>query len=472
MKKKLKILIALALSFALVALLSSCFSKNKCKHPDTLRGRVDEIAATETSEGSYDEIIYCKDCNAELSRERYTIPRLSCVHKDENEDFACDKCGAFYVSESHVFHTYDRVVAQEKFIKTPATCTEPAEYYLSCGCGAIGTNSFSFGEPVHAYAVRSTDAKYFAEDADCTHGKLYYKQCECGLVSDTDTFEVGSALPHSYVGGVCEMCSDKLVYERVGNYVYFGYYPQSIKPLDVEITGMVDKDGNYLGSDGNYYKKVIANPYNSLTKFTNGESITKGEEYYFKMEPIKWRILEETDGKLKLLCESIIDVRIFDNNTQYYIDSSIRSWLNGTFYNSAFDEDQRAKILDEFVDTSYQSAGAPNTPEYEGADGRYDHIALISTKELRTTAYGFADNSGTFDGARKRLASDYVRAIASQYGIGIGDDGYGTWWTRSVDYHYPNDKEITTVTQDGYAQNTERINTERGIVPMLWIDIK
>ena len=473
MKKSLKILITMVLALAVLTVLSSCFQNQECSHAHVLRGRVDEIPATELTEGSYDEITYCKDCNAELSRERRTIPKLSCIHKDDNEDFACDKCNQFYVGENHVFHEYDRVAVGEKFLKTPATCNSPAEYYLSCGCGAVGTLSFSYGDPVHSFALRSTDAKYLASEATCKSPTQYYKQCECGLVSDTETFDVGAALPHNYVGGVCERCGDKLVYERNGKYVYFGYYPQSIKPCDVEVSGgVVDGDGNYLGSDGNYYKKVVANPYNSLTKFTNGETVTKGKEYYFKIEPIKWRILEEKDGKLKLLCESIIDVRIFDKNTQHYLNSGIRTWLNEEFFNSAFDPDQQEKILEEYVDMSYQSAGAPNTPEYEGESGRDDRIALISTRELRNKSYGFADNSGIFDDARMRLASDYVRATASEYGIGIGDDGFGIWWTRSLDYHYTNDKAITTVTQDGYAQNTERIDTERGIVPMLWLDTK
>ena len=40
---------------------------------------------------------------------------------------------------------------------------------------------------------------------------------------------------------------------------------------------------------------------------TDGTTITSGQTYYFKVEPIKWRVVEEIDGAYTLLSEYIID---------------------------------------------------------------------------------------------------------------------------------------------------------------------
>ena len=51
-----------------------------------------EVAATCTAEGSHDNVVYCVECDAELSRETVTTDALG--HKDENGDFKCDNdCG-------------------------------------------------------------------------------------------------------------------------------------------------------------------------------------------------------------------------------------------------------------------------------------------------------------------------------------------------------------------------------------------
>ena len=86
MKRIVKLLIiSLLLSLAL-------FACDKCPHDNTVVKMENFTDATETSEGSYDDVIYCKDCDKELKRTAKTIAKIACVHTDANEDFACDKC--------------------------------------------------------------------------------------------------------------------------------------------------------------------------------------------------------------------------------------------------------------------------------------------------------------------------------------------------------------------------------------------
>ena len=53
-------------------------------------------------------------------------------------------------------HTFDKKVASELYIKSPATCMTKAEYYYSCECGEKGTETFidengEFLSEVHPY---------------------------------------------------------------------------------------------------------------------------------------------------------------------------------------------------------------------------------------------------------------------------------------------------------------------------------
>ena len=120
-------------------------------------------------------------------------------------------------------------------------------------------------------------------------------------------------------------------YVREGNYIYFGEYPQSIKASSVTITSTVDSRGYFLGSDNAYYAKVVASPFDSAYKFSSNQTVTSGTEYYFKVEPIKWRIISENSGKAVLLCESIIDSSCYDStnnnysNNKYYKTCTIKS---------------------------------------------------------------------------------------------------------------------------------------------------
>ena len=142
-------------------------------------------------------------------------------------------------------------------------------------------------------------------------------------------------------------------YVREGNYIYFGEYPQSIKASSVTITSTVDSRGYFLGSDNAYYAKVVASPFDSAYKFSSNQTVTSGTEYYFKVEPIKWRIISENSGRAVLLCESIIDSSCYDSTNNNYKDSDIRAWLNGTFYTKAFGALEAALIQTVTVDNTH-----------------------------------------------------------------------------------------------------------------------
>lgn len=243
-------------------------------------------------------------------------------------------------------------------------------------------------------------------------------------------------------GNTCSICAYVRQMQELGKYVYYGEYPQTLKAASVTVGGTADANGYYTGSDGAKYAKVTASTTSMGTwdpyKFSNDENITNGNDYYFKVEPIKWRVLETKNGIAYLLCDSIIDHSAFyssqDNrDTVYpnnYAQSDIRTWLNGTFYNKAFSSAQQQNIQTTTVDNSAATTG--KSENMYACDNTQDKIFLPSYKEVHNSAYGFVSEGGEQDETRMLLVSDYARANGT-YMMGYQPVWYGRgqWWLRS-----------------------------------------
>lgn len=246
-------------------------------------------------------------------------------------------------------------------------------------------------------------------------------------------------------GNICSKCAYTRQMQELGKYVYYGEYPQSLKAASVTVEGPADANGYYKGSDNAKYARVTATPYIMnewhSVKFSNNENVVTGNEYYFKVEPIKWRVLETKNGVSFLLCDSIIDHGAFYNgednreiggNTVYpnnYAHSGIRTWLNGTFYAKAFSSTQQQNIQTTTVDNSAATTCKSENPY--ACENTQDRIFLPSYKEVHNTAYGFIAAGGEADETRMIVVSDYARATGAYVSDSYAWFGCGMWWTRS-----------------------------------------
>lgn len=252
---------------------------------------------------------------------------------------------------------------------------------------------------------------------------------------------------------ICYPDAEEKLYARDGDYIYFGEYPQTIKADDVTITSITDDRGYYLGSDGSYYAKVTANPVNSEYQFSTGDNINGGTVYYFKVEPIRWRILS-TDGETAfILRDSIIANKEYnflggDNN---YKNSRVRSWLNYTFYRIAFTELQQQIIQTTSIDNSVASTGYDSNPYV--CEDTYDKIFLLSHAEV--DSYN--------DMVHMMRTSDYSRAMGA-----FTYSNYGYWWLRSPAYKYSSMAQFVKI--DGKANDYNSVYSSMyGVVPAMWI---
>ncbi|MBE7085016.1 MAG: hypothetical protein E7368_03050, partial [Clostridiales bacterium] len=136
----------------------------------------------------------------------------------------CTVCGqeyGDYAGGTHT-HAYTERVTTSKYLKSEATCGDPAVYYYACACGEVGTDTFEYGEPTgkhtggtatatqkatctvcgqeygdyleethtHAYTEMVTTSKYLVSEATCGDPAVYHYSCACGEVG-TNTFEYG-----------------------------------------------------------------------------------------------------------------------------------------------------------------------------------------------------------------------------------------------------------------------------------------
>lgn len=266
-------------------------------------------------------------------------------------------------------------------------------------------------------------------------------------------------------------------YSSEGNYIYFGEYPQTIKANNVTITNTTNEKGYYLGSDGYYYAIVTASPYKSGYTFSTGASVTSGTVYYFKVEPIKWRILSETNGEMFILCESIIANHRYAYSSNNYANSEIRAWLNDTFYNTAFNDLQKEIIQLTTVDNSVRSTNPNNNAtEFNSGNNSYacedtqDRVFLLSEQEVTNSAYGFNADYSNYDTARRMQTSDYSRATGAYMDMSTDYYGNGRWWLRSPDYY--NCSYARGVGSYGYADYGYSVyGTIYGVVPALRIKL-
>ena len=251
-------------------------------------------------------------------------------------------------------------------------------------------------------------------------------------------------------------------------YVLFGEWPQTIKTNNVTVNESVSEVHGaftyYSGSDGYWYVKCRENAYESWYTYSNGTTVAQNNANstkYFKVEPIKWRVLTEDyngTGKALLLAESILT-----GNVPYYVNSSsrtinssnvyannykystIRAYLNGTyesndmqtntytnkgFLQTAFTTEAQSLIATTTVDNS--AASTTDSGNNLNQATRYacantsDKIFLLSEKEVTTSSYGFASyNSSATPNTRIRVTTDFAKANYAYY---WASDGYGGWW--------------------------------------------
>ena len=244
-------------------------------------------------------------------------------------------------------------------------------------------------------------------------------------------------------------------------YLNFGRYPQTVvsdENLIKELEKITETNSfGYIEYNGEEYKKHVADPLFYYYKFPNGDTIVHGQIYYFKVEPIKWRVLKASDGSYKLLSEYLLDSkqfygstpeRIIDGNSVYesnYEYSTIRAWLNGYngtnydvedytnkgFIDIAFTEEEKEIIKTTLVDNSVETTNYSINPYV--CNNTNDKIYLLSYQEAINPLYGFNSDGVYKDSLKVAKVTDYALASNCIIANPNNNNMAGEWFLRSPD---------------------------------------
>ena len=253
----------------------------------------------------------------------------------------------------------------------------------------------------------------------------------------------------------------------------------NMKPVE---NMMLYKDISYNGSKYravkiNQYRPVCTG-YTSSYSYQDDNGYYTDNTYYFKYEPLKWRVLDASTGLI--VCDSAIDSQAY-NNYSYALDSyddeywgdcdksyyasnwensSLRAWLNNDFYNTAFSKIQQDRIQ-ELIRENISSI-----------DSRYDSnptsdkITLLTYNDVINTKYGFTSSKAN-DTSKYRKGTDYAKCQGLLVYNEASDSYIATswWWLRSP----LNSSDATGTGDDCHANDYafQAGSTHRGVVPAL-----
>ena len=308
----------------------------------------------------------------------------------------------------------------------------------------------------------------------------------------------------------------KITEFSVGDIVEFGSYPQSEVTDSALISALNSADGewisyNYYSGTGRWdngkmtpsdymrykdveygsekYRGVVFDSYRPYQtgytctanySYQDNNGYTTGNVYWFKYEPVQWRVLDPAAGLV--MAEPIIDAQPYNNyilksgideygyiaywgssaKTYYannYAESSIRKWLNEDFYDTAFSTAQQNIIEYTTLDNSAYSS---SHSAYDSATTT-DKIFLLSYNDALNTSYGFSNSTGS-----SSVGQAKPTAYAKAQGV-YTSSGRSYWWLRSPGYSSDLACEVNS---DGYIyEGGNGVSNDYGIRPALKLNL-
>lgn len=254
------------------------------------------------------------------------------------------------------------------------------------------------------------------------------------------------------------------VLSEYGNEVTYGVYPQTnINDASLIATLNAIENPEPIGwyrYEGSYYVKTKATPSSNYFKFDNGNPIVEGEEYWFKCEPIIWRVLKNDNGDYLVLSSKLLDASCYHTTKEdrtiggktihasNYKYSYIRAWLNEFFCISAF------ALGDSYIQVTNVDNG-----EYESTP---EKIFLLSHDE-----YENDPNYGYEWIYTECVTTDWARARGSHIRTDKEYKNNGHYWTRSL----YSSNIVWTIAYNGRENQSEVDATHLSVRPAMTITL-
>ena len=232
-------------------------------------------------------------------------------------------------------------------------------------------------------------------------------------------------------------------------------------------------------------KDEIGNDINDM--YNNYESIKFGNYYQKensnKKNEIEWFVLDKNDEYALLLSKYILDVgKMSERDECQWSETILRNWLNSDFYNTAFNDNEKERI----IECELENFNIPISL-HKKQEKTKDKVFILSldelqryfynderkvNKELTTTATKFAFsknklidfNSKDFEEEKKKYAKAFNLPL-SAFNIKTT-----TYWTRTF-----KDNRCLVISYDGNIEGQidgkSNLNIYNGVRPAIFVKI-
>lgn len=258
-------------------------------------------------------------------------------------------------------------------------------------------------------------------------------------------------------------------YQKATNLNAFGKYDEAYA-IYVTLTGYKDVD-KLLAEDDNMMAAAAAA---RNAKFTVGNYVTFGTYPQTKAgkdaTPIEWLVLARDGDKALLISRYGLDAQPYnkDHTSVTWETCTLRTWLNGTFYNKAFSSAEQAAILTTNVDNSKNQC-------YSGwstssGNNTQDKVFLLSYAEANKYFGVTYDNSSNTKSRVAPTAYAIAQGAWTSSSNKTTDSTYaGWWWLRSPG---SSSSSAASVYYDGARISRSVSNTYIAVRPALWVNLE
>lgn len=380
-------------------------------------------------------------------------------------------------------HNFIEKISEETLASEP-TCDSPTKYYKSCKeCGELSSTTFSVGRARHIWhneacvLCNASKSLYITFTEDDYTDKMEFGEYP---QSEVKNKSVKSALE--------SLCGQKPTADNLFGWTPYRFYVE--EELDESLCYYKDLTHEYV----RYRAVYIADYRPARTELAVSDSSTnqlrngyvKDAIYFFRYDPLVWRILYEDDKAFLMIDNSIDSLEYYHTNTERTIEgktispnnyehSNVRKWLTEDFYNTAFSEIEKGAICLTEVDNSPRSTNPTNNPfEYNGGENPYssknteDKVYLASLCEVTNPEYRL-DTHLAGSKTRRFAVTDYAKSL------GVGVHSEGTYagnsyvWTRSPYYCY--DFGMQRIDYSGELKLSSNVR-HSSIAPLICINIE
>lgn len=175
-----------------------------------------------------------------------------------------------------------------------------------------------------------------------------------------------------------------------------------------------------------------------------------------RQEPIEWVVLDKADNKVLVLSTKALDCQPYNKQDTgcTWATCSLRKWLNGTFYKTAFSSEDRERIV-------LTDVAAHENPDFSTNPGMSteDYIFLLSVDEVNQYL--------PYDGDRMCSPTEYAK---EQGGFEKKSLGTCWWWLRTPG---ETSSDACSINSNGTIDTDDgTVSSDKGCVrPAMWLHI-